>query len=82
MQRAHPGGLDVIRARISRSPSWRKVEPDESDIGSRRPGEEQRGDLQDLDPAERKAILLAVREEAGLLLIDERAGRAGAKKQV
>jgi predicted nucleic acid-binding protein len=82
----HPKGPEVVREQISNSPSWMKVEAAESDAGGLRRDEEQRGekqqgDLQDLDPGERGAILLAVRKEAGLLLIDERAGRTSARKR-
>jgi predicted nucleic acid-binding protein len=76
----HPRGPDVVQERISSSPSWRKVEAVDSDAGSLPRGEEQQGDLQDLDPGEREAILLAVRAEAGLFLIDERAGRAASRR--
>jgi len=77
----HPRGPDVVRERISATPSWMKVETVGSgDERIRRPLKEKQGDLQELDPGEREAILLAVREEAGLLLIDERAGRTVARK--
>lgn len=76
----HPRGPEKVRERISDSPSWMKVEPVGSDSeGLRPPGEEQ-GDLQDLDSGEREAILLAAREEVGLLLIDERDGRVVARE--
>ena len=77
----HPKGPDVVRERISSSRFWMRVEAAESDADSLRRGEEQKGNLQGLDPGEREAILLAVREEASLLLIDERAGRAAARKR-
>jgi predicted nucleic acid-binding protein len=53
---------------------------DTPDGGEHHPSGEDRGDLKDLDPGERRAISLAVREEAGLLLIDARAGRLIARK--
>lgn len=76
----HPRGPEKVRERISASPSWMKVEPVGSDSEGIRPRKEKQGDLQELDPGEREAILLAVRKEAGLLLIDERAGRAASRK--
>ena len=77
----HPRGPKVVRERISDSPAWMNVEPlGSEDEGPRSPKEEQ-GDLQDLDPGERKAILLAVGKSEALLLIDERAGRAVARKR-
>jgi predicted nucleic acid-binding protein len=75
----HPSGPEAVRERISGSPSWINVQTSSSKSQELRPGQRQQGGLQDLDPGERKAILLAAREE-GLLLIDERAGRALAKK--
>jgi predicted nucleic acid-binding protein len=77
----HPRGPEVVRERISSSPSWMEVEASGSDEEGLPLPEGNRGDLKELDPGEREAILLAVREEAGLLLIDERAGRAAARKR-
>jgi predicted nucleic acid-binding protein len=74
-----PRGPDAVRERISCSPSWMKVKSTSSGEETLPLSEEKRGDLKELDPGEREAILLAVREEAGLLLIDERAGRAAAR---
>jgi predicted nucleic acid-binding protein len=76
----HPKGPEVVRERISSSTSWMKVEASGSGEEGLPLLEENRGDLKELDPGERKAILLAMLEEAGLLLIDERAGRAVARK--
>lgn len=75
----HPRGPDVVRERISGSPPWITVEAVGPNSGERSSGPEKDGPLQDLDPGERSAILLAVSEGADLLLIDERAGRAGAR---
>lgn len=77
----HPRGPQVVRERISGSPSWMKVETPDSSGGKPRPGEERRGDLKDLDPGERRAIVLAAREKESFLLIDERAGRAVARNR-
>jgi predicted nucleic acid-binding protein len=77
----HPRASEVVQERISASPSWMKVETAEADTDSRHSGKEQGEDLQDLDLGERESILLAVREEAGLLLVDERAGRTVARKR-
>lgn len=77
----HPRGPDVVRKRILGSPAWVKVEATGSGGVERRSGKEQHRDLQELDSGEREAIVLAMREEAGLLLIDERAGRTAAKKR-
>jgi len=76
----HPRGPEKVRERISASPSWMKVEPVGSGGEGIRPLEGERGDLQELDPGEREAILLAARDGTGLLLIDERAGRLVARK--
>jgi predicted nucleic acid-binding protein len=75
----HPNGPDVVRERISDSPAGIKEETVGSGNGERSRGKEEPGDLQDLDPGEREAIRLSVQEEAGLLLIDERAGRTVAR---
>jgi len=77
----HPRGPEAVRRQISSSPTWMNVEepnPEDEGLGLT---EEEQGDLQDLDPGEREAILLAVWEEDSLLLIDERAGRAVARKR-
>lgn len=76
----HPRGPDVVRERISGSPSWMKVEASSSDAEELSLPEGNPRDIKELDPGEREAILVAVREETSLLLIDERAGRAVARK--
>jgi predicted nucleic acid-binding protein len=63
------------------SPSWITTREGLSEARrprSRRSGEE---DLTRLDSGERDAILLAEREDARLLLIDERAGRDAARNR-
>jgi predicted nucleic acid-binding protein len=77
----HPRGPEAVRRQISGSPTWMNVEEPNSEDEGLGLTEEEQGGLQDLDPREREAILLAVREEDSLLLIDERAGRAVARKR-
>ena len=76
----HPRSPEAVRERISDSPSWLNVETLSLEDEGLRLGEEEQRGLQDLDPGEHKSILLATLEEGSLLLIDERAGRAFAKK--
>lgn len=77
----HPQGPEAVRERIPGSPSWLNVEAAGlEDEGPGAPKEEQ-GDLQDLDSGEREAILLAAGKSESFLLIDERAGRAVARKR-
>jgi len=76
----HPSGPEAVRERISSLPSWINVQTSSSESQELRPDQKQQEGLQDLDLGEREAILLAAREEGRLLLIDERAGRAFAKK--
>lgn len=66
----HPQGPEAVRNWIEASPHWLSVRSIRTEGGER--GE---NPLQSLDPGEREAILLASREDARLLLIDERAGR-------
>ena len=61
----HPQGPEAVRNWIETSPSWLSVKGVEGEGNS----------LQSLDPGEREATLLASQEGAGLLLIDEQAGR-------
>ena len=73
---SHPEGPEPVREWMLSSPSWITTREGLSEARrprSRRSGEE---DLTRLDPGERDAILLAEREDAGLLLIDvSRPGR-------
>ena len=78
---SHPEGPDPVREWMPSSPSWITTREGLSEAQhprSRRSGEE---DLTRLDPGERDAILPAEREDAGLLLIDERAGRDAARNR-
>ena len=62
-----------MRNWIETSPPWLSVE------GVEEEGKSLQGkSLQSLDPGEREAIVLA-KEEAGILLIDEQAGRQVAR---
>lgn len=62
----------IVREWISRAPSWLSIVPVESDAVQ--------AVTDDLDPGERAAIALAGTMHADLLLIDEAAGRAEAKR--
>ena len=70
----HPRGPETIRDWIKTAPSWLGVREVES-TGETRVSDSEAGDLQSLDPGERKAIVLAKQRDAEFLLIDERAGR-------
>ncbi|MEM9997217.1 MAG: DUF3368 domain-containing protein [Bacteroidota bacterium] len=67
---AHPHAPEAVRSWIDPAPDWLQVAPAPAT---------QDADLLRLDPGERDAILLAQSEEASLLLIDERIGRATAR---
>lgn len=71
----HPQGPEAVREWISLSPPWLVVEETRPDVEDR----EHNGGLDNLDPGERAAILLAEQEETSLLLIDERTGRSAAR---
>lgn len=78
---SHPEGPEPVREWMLSSPSWITTREGLSEAQhprSRRSGEE---DLTRLDPGERDAILLAERGDAGLLLVDERAGRDAARNR-
>jgi predicted nucleic acid-binding protein len=68
----HPGSPDVVRAWMASLPPWLALHPDPA-----QPAVE----LGWLDPGERAAIALAHALGAGLLLIDDRAGVAAARRQ-
>lgn len=67
-----PSAPVVVRDWMSRAPSWLSVVPVEPD--------HVQAVTDDLDPGERAAIALAGTMHADLLLIDEAAGRAEAKR--
>jgi predicted nucleic acid-binding protein len=67
------GAPDVVRAWITKPPTWVDVRPVTSDAVSTV--------TDDLDLGERAAIALAETMHADLLLIDEAAGRAEAKRR-
>lgn len=72
----HPNGPKTVRARIDHVPSWLHVETVRLEQGDDPPPHQaELEELNTLDPGERRAILLAKKNESGLLLIDERAGR-------
>lgn len=70
----HPQGPESVRNWVEVSPPWLSVENIRA-----RSGEREETSLQSLDPGEREAIILARQEEAGILLIDEQAGRQVAR---
>src|SRR4029453_16820378 len=67
------GAPAVVRDWITKPPTWVEVRPVPPDAMSMV--------TDDLDPGERAAIALAETEHADLLLIDEAAGRAEAKRR-
>ena len=68
----HPSAPDAVRAWVACPPQWLTVHPDLPDSAP---------ELRRLDPGERAAITLAHALGAGLLLIDDRAGVATARKR-
>jgi predicted nucleic acid-binding protein len=67
-----PASPEVVRAWIAGPPSWLATHPDPPEPAA---------ELTRLDPGERAAIALAHALGAGLLLIDDRAGVAAARRQ-
>ena len=67
----HPQGPEPVRNWVEGLPPWLRVERVRTQSGETT--------LQHLDPGEREAIVLAREEEAGILLIDEQAGRQVAR---
>lgn len=74
----HPQGPQTVRSWIETSPSWLSVR--EIHSTTKKLLRHSEAPFQRLDPGEREAILLTKQEEAGLLLIDERAGREVARE--
>jgi predicted nucleic acid-binding protein len=68
---AHRSAPDLVRAWITRSPSWLEVVSAERPIGE---------NLWHLDAGEREAIFLACEFHEGLLLMDERDGVSVARR--
>ena len=74
----HPDGPDATRRWINAPPEWLHVAPPSPQAPSDTISAENEA-LGTLDRGERAAIRLAVHEDARLLVIDERAGRAVAE---